>query len=144
LSYLEAGDPASAADLLGAFQNQIDAQRGKKLTEAQAAVLLAHAEAILAAIGPAPVSPLSSSRGRVGLKGAAEPVGLQVAQQPTIGTDGRGTILQLSWGSAGVLQSAQSLEGPWEDVPQQVAPFWTETGGSGRFFRIQTPHLEAD
>lgn len=142
LSHLEAGDPSGAINLLGAFQSQVNAQSGKKLSEEQATLLLDQSDAILEAIGPAPASPLSSGRGRVGSKEVAASAELKVDQRSTIGTDGAGTILRLRWAGAGVLQSADALEGPWEDVPQQVAPFWSETGRSKRFFRIRTPHPE--
>ncbi|MCP5518014.1 MAG: HYR domain-containing protein [Verrucomicrobiales bacterium] len=138
-SYLEAGDTAGAIDLLGAFENQVNAQRGKKLSEAQAAILLGHAEAILAALGPAPVAPLSSARGRIGLKGEPVPAGLAVQRRVTGGSHGAGTILQLSWEGPGVLQSAGTLDGPWEDEAHQVSPCWSETDSRERFFRIRTP-----
>jgi FIMAH domain-containing protein len=51
LAALEAEDDASACDSLQAFINHAEAQRGKKLTEAQALALIGAAQAIREALG---------------------------------------------------------------------------------------------
>ena len=50
LAELEAGDTAEARALIGAFINQVAAQAGKKISQAQADELIAAANAILAAL----------------------------------------------------------------------------------------------
>jgi len=50
-AYYAAGDVQAACAMLTAFQNQVKAQAGKKLTVAQAAALLADAQAIAVKIG---------------------------------------------------------------------------------------------
>lgn len=50
-TYLEASDEESACQVLGAFLNQVRAQRGKKLTEEQADQFSADAAAIMDAVG---------------------------------------------------------------------------------------------
>jgi hypothetical protein len=51
LAYYQAGDIQSACEMLSAFQSQVAAQRGKKLTAAQADQFDADAAAIIEAIG---------------------------------------------------------------------------------------------
>ena len=50
LAELEAGDTAEARAIIGAFINQVEAQTGKKISQAQAAELIAAANAILVAL----------------------------------------------------------------------------------------------
>jgi hypothetical protein len=45
----------------------------------------------------------------------------------------------LNWSGNGVLQSANSPKGPWTDVPLAAAPYWSEVGVTGQFFRVRAP-----
>lgn len=130
LSDLQHGQIDYALDLLGAFEHQVAAQTGKKLTLAQAAALTAGANSVIAELGgaaPAPPDKASYS-GRVSLK-----------MVPTEGSDGASSILKVNWSGSGKLQSANSPNGPWMDVPMAAAPYWSEVGASGQYFRVRAP-----
>ncbi|HKW30396.1 MAG TPA: HYR domain-containing protein, partial [Verrucomicrobiae bacterium] len=131
LSELQQGQIAYALDLLNAFEHQVAAQTGKKLTLAQAAALTSGANAVIAALaGQVSVVPAKANNysGRVSMQ-----------MVPTESSDGPGCILKLNWSGNGDLQSANSPSGPWTDVPIAVAPYWSEVGVTQQFFRVRAP-----
>ena len=131
LSDLQHGQIDYALALLGAFEHQVAAQTGKKLTLAQAAALTAGANAVIAELGgatPAAPDKASNYSGRVFLK-----------MVPTEGSDGASCILKVNWSGSGTLQSANSPAGPWTDVPMALAPYWREVGVTGQYFRVRAP-----
>jgi hypothetical protein len=71
----------------------------------------------------------SAGYNNVSFTGGAAPITLSVA------TVSAGT-LQLSW-SAGTLQGATNLLGPWTNVPGATPPFSTNTTGPAMFFRVE-------
>jgi sugar lactone lactonase YvrE len=131
LSDLQQGQIDYALGLLNAFENQVSAQTGKKLTLAQAAALTSGANAVIAELtGLATVVPTKANTfsGRVSMK-----------MVPTEGSDGPSCILKLNWSGSGVLQSADNPKGPWTDVARAVAPYWSVVGVTQRFFRVRAP-----
>ena len=129
LSDLQHGQIDYALELLGAFKHQVSAQTGKKLTLTQAAALTAGANAVIAELGgstSAGPDKASSYAGRVTLK-----------MVPTEGSDGASSILKVNWSGSGTLQWANRPSGPWTDVPMAAAPYWSEVGTSGQYFRVR-------
>jgi hypothetical protein len=131
LSELQHGQNTYALDLLTAFQHQVAAQTGKKLTLTQAAALTAGANAVIAELTGQP--PAVSGKANI----YSGRVSLQMV--PTQGSDGASTILKVNWSGSGVLQSANSPAGPWTDVSMAAAPYWSEVGVKGQFFRVRAP-----
>jgi len=43
----------------------------------------------------------------------------------------------MRWKGYGTLQSAESINGPWADVPNERSPYLTELGSSARFYRVR-------
>jgi hypothetical protein len=50
-----------------------------------------------------------------------------------------GGDVRLDWTGVGILQSADSVTGPWTDVIGASNPYLTVAGGQGMFYRIMKP-----
>ena len=148
LSNLMKGNTVASLNLLEAFKAHVEAQRGKKLTDAQADELIARANAIIAAIvGAAAPAPEVVLEGvdfgdRLTLEAAlaGSPGNLQLVQFVTPGTDeGASHIIRLIWNGIGVLESAADLHGPWTEVSLSTSPYWHEVLPTEprKFFRIR-------
>jgi len=128
LSNLTLGKNLVALNLLSAFENEVEAQRGGCLSIERADALLTKATAICASlIGPvAPATLETAYSGR-----------LFAQRYATSGIDGPGWILMVSWAGNGILQSLDDLNGGWTDVPLAVSPYWTAADSPRAFFRVR-------
>jgi hypothetical protein len=43
----------------------------------------------------------------------------------------------IRWSCGGILQSADSVNGPWTDIPGATSPYATPTGATQKFFRVK-------
>ena len=129
LSNLENGNTAAVAGLLRSFINQVEAQRGKKLTTHQADELAERSRAILSEID-IPASPLLV---------VSQPIaGLDISSVSTEGIGGeRSSIVKIVW-EGGTLQESHDLGDSWRDIPDAVSPYWLEAGSASRFFRLRS------
>jgi hypothetical protein len=49
----------------------------------------------------------------------------------------QGMVLTLTWSGAAVLQAADTVLGPWADVPGASSPFTMLTTAPAKFFRLK-------
>ena len=146
LSNLLKGNTTPTLNKLEAFKNHVEAQRGKKLTDAQADECIAMADAIVAAIagGPPPPPPENLEAitfgDRLVIVEPVQIIGLELERFETDGgEEGVSYIFRIRWDKSGVLETSLQPGGPWTEVPLATSPYWHEVliDEPRRFFRLR-------